>query len=115
MRTVRKRQRNNLLRNAHDDNPMTLFTNLFDVAMVLAVALMVAIVTHLNMGEMFSGEDFTVVKNPGTDKMEIITKKNGKIIKMKANDSDASPSAARGERLGTAYRLENGDIIYIPE
>lgn len=54
------------------DNPMGMLTNLFDVAMVFAVALMVAMVTHFNMSEIFSKEDFTIVKNPGADNMEII-------------------------------------------
>ena len=48
--------------------------NLFDVAMVFAVALMVALVSRFNMTEMFSKEDFTMVKNPGKENMEIITK-----------------------------------------
>ena len=46
--------------------------NLFDVAMVFAVALMVALVSRFNMTEMFSKEDFTMVKNPGKENMEII-------------------------------------------
>ena len=41
-------------------------------AMVFAVALMVALVTRYNMTEMFSQEDFTMVKNPGKENMEII-------------------------------------------
>ena len=42
--------------------------------MVFAVALMVALVTRYNMTEMFSQEDFTMVKNPGTEIIEIISK-----------------------------------------
>ena len=34
--------------------------------------LMVALVSRCNMTEMFSQEDFTMVKNPGKDNMEII-------------------------------------------
>lgn len=47
------------------DNPLGMLTNLFDVAMVFAVALMVALVTHYNMSEIFSKDDYTIVKNPG--------------------------------------------------
>jgi hypothetical protein len=54
--------------------------NLFDVAMVFAVALMVALVSRFNMTEIFSKEDYTMVKNPGQENMEIITKE-GKEIK----------------------------------
>ena len=28
---------------------------------------------------------------------------------------DAGPSSGKGKRVGVAYQLENGDIIYIPE
>ena len=52
----------NLLRKEEDSDPMSVVSNLFDVAMVFAVALMVALVTRYNMTEMFSQEDFTMVK-----------------------------------------------------
>ena len=58
-------------------NPMNVVGNLFDVAMVFAVALMVALVTRFNMTEVFSQSDYTMVKNPG--------------------------------------KLENGEVIYVPE
>ena len=57
-----------------DSDPLSVVVNLFDVAMVFAVALMVAMVMHMNMTEVFTQEDFTVVKNPGKENMEIIMK-----------------------------------------
>ena len=62
-------------REEHD--PVGMLSNLFDVAMVFAVALMVALVTKFNMTEIFSKDDFTIVKNPGKENMEIITKEIG--------------------------------------
>lgn len=53
-------------REEHD--PVGMLSNLFDVAMVFAVALMVALVTKFNMTEIFSKDDFTIVKNPGKGK-----------------------------------------------
>ncbi len=97
-----------------DVDPMSTVSNLFDAAMVFAVALMVAIVTHFNMQEMFSKDDFTVVKNPGTDNMEIITKKGETIERYTPSESQHS-QASRGKRVGVAYQLENGDVIYVPE
>ena len=72
--------RNKLLHNQNDTDPMGTVANLFDVAMVFAVALMVALVSRFNMTEIFSKEDYTMVKNPGQENMEIITKE-GKEIK----------------------------------
>lgn len=104
-----------LTENDEGDNPMGMLTNLFDVAMVFAVALMVALVAHFNMSEIFSKEDYTIVKNPGADNMEIITKEGNEIKKYTHSDSDSPTSGSKGRRVGTAYQLENGEIIYIPE
>lgn len=98
------------------DDPMSVVSNLFDVAMVFAVALMVALVSRYNMTEMLSQKDFTMVKNPGREDMEIITKEGDKINRYTPSESqDDSESGRRGKRVGTAYELENGEIIYVPE
>lgn len=108
---ARKRR---LVNNREDHDPLAVLTNLFDVAMVFAVALMVALVTRFDMTEVFSKEDYTMVKNPGTEQMEIITKKGEKIEKYTPSEEQIS-SNSRGKRVGTAYQLENGEIMYIPE
>lgn len=97
-----------------DFDPISTVANLFDVAMVFAVALMVALVTRYQMTEMFSKEDFTMVKNPGKENMEIITKKGEKIETYKASD-DTQSAGNKGKRIGTAYQLENGEVIYVPD
>ena len=109
---ARKRR---LLTDTDDHDPLAVLTNLFDVAMVFAVALMVALVTRFDMPEMFSQEDFTMVKNPGTEQMEIITKKGDKIEKYTPSEEQESSSNSRGKKVGIAYQLENGEIIYVPE
>ena len=101
--------------NDEDDNPLGMLTNLFDIAMVFAVALMVALTTHFSMSEIFSDDDFTIVKNPGTDNMEIITREGEKINRYTPSDTESPTTGNRGKRVGTAYQLENGEIIYIPE
>ena len=70
-------KRNRLLHNQTDSDPMGTVANLFDVAMVFAVALMVALVTRFNMTEMFSKEDFTMVKNPGRTGNQAIHSQRG--------------------------------------
>jgi hypothetical protein len=108
-----KRNRRLLVRE-EDNDPMSSLTNLFDVAMIFAVALMVALVSHYNMNELFSKDDFTMVKNPGTEQMEIITKKGKKIETYKASGQQQT-NGNRGRKVGTAYQMESGEIIYIPE
>ena len=84
-------------------NPMNVVGNLFDVAMVFAVALMVALVTRFNMTEVFSQSDYTMVKNPGKDNMEIITKKGDKIERYTPSDKQrrsARKESGRGLSVG---------------
>ena len=107
--------RRHLLKGREESDPMGVVSNLFDVAMVFAVALMVALVTRYSMTEMFSQEDFTIVKNPGKEDMEIITKEGGKVNRYTPSDDQSSKSGAKGRRVGIAYELENGEIIYVPE
>ena len=71
-------------------------------------------VTRFNMTEMFSKEDFTMVKNPGKENMEIITKE-GQEIKRYTPSEEQETSGKRGKKVGVAYQLESGEIIYVPE
>lgn len=82
--------------------------------MVFAVALMVAMVLHLNMTEVFTQEYYTIVKNPAKENMDIITKEGNKINKYTPSE-DQSQQQKKGKRVGIAYELENGEIIYVPE
>ena len=108
-------RRRRLLGQGGDDDPMSVVSNLFDAAMVFAVALMVALVTRFNMTEMFSQEDFTMVKNPGKENMEIITKEGQEINRYTPSEDQDKASGKKGRKVGIAYELENGEIIYVPE
>lgn len=109
----RQRRRQNAFKGDEGD-PLSVVVNLFDVAMVFAVALMVAMVMNLNMTEVFTKEDFTIVKNPGKENMEIISKEGNKINRYRPSEEE-SDDQKRGKRVGIAYELENGEIIYVPE
>ena len=110
-----KSKRNRLLHSDSDSDPMGTVANLFDVAMVFAVALMVALVSRFNMTEMFSKEDFTMVKNPGKENMQIITKEGEKINRYTPSEDQDKKEGKRGKKVGIAYELDNGEIIYVPE
>ena len=101
--------KHNLLRKEEDSDPISVVSNLFDIAMVFAVALMVALVSRYNMTEVFSQEDYTMVKNPGKENMEIITNRY-----TPSEDQDKK-EGKRGKKVGIAYELDNGEIIYVPE
>lgn len=111
---MKKKRRVALFSKGEDTDPLSIIVNLFDVAMVFAVALMVAMVMHMNMTEVFTQEDYTIVKNPGKDNMEIITKEGNKINRYTPSE-EQSASQRKGRKVGIAYELENGEIIYVPE
>ena len=111
----RRNRRTAFFRKEEDTDPLSVVVNLFDVAMVFAVALMVAMVMNMNMTEVFTDKDFTIVKNPGKENMEIITKEGEKINRYTPSEDQSSKSGAKGRRVGIAYELENGEIIYVPE
>ncbi len=96
-----------------DMDPLGFLINLFDVALVFALALMIALVSNLRIADLMTSRDFTVVKNPGSSDMEIITREGGKVSRYVAGDSKAG--SRQGQRVGTAYRLDSGEIIYVPE
>ena len=96
-----------------EDDPMDGLANLFDVAMVFAVGLMLAIVSYHSLPELMDPDsNVTLVKNPGSPDMEIIIKTGKNIEILKATNES---SGGIGKRLGIAYELPNGEIIYVPE
>ena len=106
--------RKNILKKEDDNDPISSVANLFDVAMVFAVALMVALVSMYQMTEFFSIDDYTIVKNPGQENMEIITREGQEINRYTPSENQEI-SGNKGRRVGIAYEMENGEIIYIPE
>jgi hypothetical protein len=51
---MKKRRSRRRFVNEEDADPLSVVVNLFDVAMVFTVALMVAMVMHLNITEVFT-------------------------------------------------------------
>lgn len=98
-----------------DGDPLSGVVNLFDASMVLVVALILALAGSSGLAEVaarMSTQDITIVTNPGKPDMEMIIKRGEKIEHLRADDSQGS---GRGERLGIAYRLDSGEVIYVPE
>ena len=96
-----------------DEDPAAGLLNLFDVWIAFAVALLLAMVSYMSVPELVNSKsDVTVVKNPGTPEMEIIEKKGVKIERYRATSDKLS---GEGQKLGTAYRLRSGEVVYVPE
>jgi hypothetical protein len=95
-----------------DEDPGAGLLNLFDVWIAFAVALLLAMVSYMRMPELLGRGDITIIKNPGTPEMEIIQKQGQKIEHYRATSQQLT---GQGERLGIAYRLTNGEVVYVPE
>ena len=110
---MRQRRRNRLAHDGEDDDPMSVVSNLFDVAMVFALALMVALVSRYNMTEMFSKDNFTMVKNPGKENMEIITKDGQKINRYTPSEDQSNKSGNKGKRWAslTSWRMAKSSMF----
>ncbi len=112
----KKRAKGPLSGGGKDDNdPLLGLINLFDASMVLVVAMLVALVSKGNLADVaarLSQQDVTIITNPGKPDMEMIIKRGKKIEKLK---STGEQGRGKGERLGTAYKLDSGEVIYVPE
>jgi len=96
-----------------DDDPLAGIANIFDVAMVFALALMLMLIINYNLPELMDpNSNVTIVKNPGAPDMEIIVKK-GETIEIKKLTNETL--GGEGKKLGTAYILKSGEVIYVPE
>jgi len=92
-----------------DDDPMLSAVNLVDVFLVLVVALLTAVAVQTQTS---ANESVTIIRNPGQPDMEVVVREQGKEVRFKGAGSAAQ---GQGVRAGVAYKLEDGNIVYIPE
>lgn len=96
-----------------DNDPMTGVANLFDLGLVFIVGLLLALFGAYHLDDLLKEDsELTITKQSAAGDMEIITKKGKKIEAMKVT---REKSKGTGQRLGTAYRLEDGSMVYVPE
>jgi hypothetical protein len=96
-----------------EEDPLSGVANLFDVSIVFIVGLMITLFSVYRMGDLMDAtSEVTMVKTNAQGEQEIIVKKGTEITAYKVT---GKTMAGDGERLGTAYRLASGQIIYVPE
>lgn len=96
-----------------DNDPMTGVANLFDLGLVFIVGLLLALFGAYHLEDLLREDSqVTITKQSQGGAMEIIMKKGKTIEAMKVTENKARGT---GQRLGTAYRLKDGSVVYVPE
>ena len=96
-----------------EEDPLAGVANLFDISVVFIVGLMITLFSVYRMADLVDPDsEVTMVKTDKQGMREIIVKKGTKIEAYKVTGETTS---GNGERLGTAYRLANGEVIYVPD
>lgn len=109
-----KRSRLSRRDSARQEEPLHGVANLFDVALVFIVALLLSLMATYQILDFFSEtSEITIIKKNEDGQMEIITKK-GKEIKVE-KVTDRKIGGEEGTKLGTAYQLKDGRMIYVPD
>ena len=95
------------------EDPLGGVANLFDIGLVFVVSLLLALMSIYHLQDFFNEKsEITIMKKSANGKLELIIKR-GKVIK--AYKMTGKIGEGEGEKLGTAYRLKDGRIVYIPE
>jgi|BarGraIncu01122A_1022018.scaffolds.fasta_scaffold71681_2 hypothetical protein len=105
-------RRRRLLHPIHHEDPMATMGNLFDIAILMGVGLLIMALSSFGLSDLLSNADTTIVKNPGKPDMEIITRQGGKITRLQQTGTQ---SEGPGTPVGTVYRLQSGEMVWVPD
>jgi hypothetical protein len=114
--TARHTRRFRRLLTVDEEDPLAGLANLFDVALVFVAALLIALVTQVPVHELLkrpsqnaeaTAGQTTVVADDGA-----IPEQGEQLIRYRIGDRT---SGGDGQRLGLAYQLSTGEVIYVPE
>lgn len=90
-----------------DDDPAAGLLNLFDVWMVFAIALLLALASYYQLPQLSARSAAEAQKS-----LEAIERENVRLEQLQLSGEQLG---GKGERLGMAYRLKSGEIVHVPE
>lgn len=100
-----------LLHESDSDDPILSVVNIIDIFLVIIAALLITVAQNPLLNA-FNQRDVTVITDPGKPSMEMVIKKGEKIERYKASGQIGQ---GEGAKAGTAYRMKDGSIVYVPE
>jgi hypothetical protein len=97
------------LRGDRAGDPLDGLVNLFDLGIVLAVAFLLAALQSVNLTELLTRKNVTVVRNDASGQTLIV--KEGDQLKTVRLSRKTVTGA--GERVGDVFRLSDGRLVYV--
>jgi len=96
-----------------EDDPLSLMPNLFDLSIVLAVGFLLTALGALSFRDLTRpSDDWTLVRRTRSGQTEVLSRRGGAVRIQKVSPHKAG---GQGVRLGVAYELEDGEVIYVPD
>lgn len=96
-----------------DDDPLSGMVNLFDLAIVFAVGLIIALAAAMKTGRLATGQPAQAAQAAqASGPTEIEVKEGQKLVKYRSSDDK---TRGPGHRIGTAFRLPSGEVVYVPD
>jgi hypothetical protein len=105
MTRVHPRARERIDRNG---DPLDGLVNMFDLGIVLAVAFLLAALQSVNLTELLTSKDVTIVRKTASGQT-IVIKQGNTLRTVKLSGQRAR---GVGVRVGSVYRLPDGRLVY---
>jgi hypothetical protein len=90
-------------------DPLDGLVNLFDLGIVLALAFLLAALASLELSDLLTRDDVTVVRRSAGSETVIV--KEGQ--KTRTIQLDGRKVVGQGRRIGSVYRLEDGRTVFV--
>lgn len=94
-------------------DPLAGMANLFDASIVLIVSMMLALFMSFDLVDLLNPDtEVTITRRSADGEVEMVTREGNEIKVQRVTSTELS---GVGTRLGMAFQLEDGRVVYVPE
>ncbi len=91
-------------------DPLDGLVNMFDVGLVLAVAFLLAALQSVNLTDLLTEDNVTIVRRDASGAQTIVVKKGERLQTLELGRDRAAGS---GTPVGSVFRLPDGRLVYV--